>query len=193
MSRRAPIRLHRLVAVALVLSAPALAVPAPQGGATVEGASPPCQADSDYALLDFWLGDWDVHWRGEKVGTNRIQKVLSGCAVVEEWRDVRGGEGRSLFYFHPVHRVWKQVWVTDRGPMKEKRLVGRYPGGGVRFQGELPRPDGEVVLDRTTLTPQPDGRVRQVIEQSTDGGSTWTVGFDAVYVRRRAGAPPSNR
>jgi len=29
-----------------------------------------------------------------------------------------------------------------------------------------------------------DGRVRQVIETSRDGGKTWRVGFDAIYVRR---------
>jgi hypothetical protein len=39
------------------------------------------------------------------------------------------------------------------------------------------------VLDRTTLTPLADGRVRQVIERSSDGGTTWTTGFDAMYVR----------
>lgn len=53
----------------------------------------------------------------------------------------------------------------------------------VRFQGELPREDGSLVLDRTTLSPLPDGRVRQVIETSTDGGRTWEVGFDAYYSR----------
>ncbi len=30
-------------------------------------------------------------------------------------------------------------------------------------------------LDRTTLTPEPDGRVRQVIEISVDGRATWEV------------------
>jgi hypothetical protein len=38
------------------------------------------------------------------------------------------------------------------------------------------------MLDRTTLTPLGNGRVRQVIETSRDGGKTWRVGFDAVYV-----------
>ncbi len=35
-----------------------------------------------------------------------------------------------------------------------------------------PQADGSRVLDRTTLTPLPAGRVRQVIEQSRDGGDT---------------------
>lgn len=69
--------------------------------------------------------------------------------------------------------------------MKEKTLVEEFPDGGVRFQGEIPLPDGRKVLDRTTLTPRPDGTVRQLIEQSSDAGKTWRVVFDAIYTRQR--------
>ena len=79
------------------------------------------------------------------------------------------------------------MWVTDDarqvGGTKEKHLVARLPGGGVRFQGELPLPDGRLILDRTTLTPMGPGEVRQVIETSRDGGGTWHAGFDARYRR----------
>jgi hypothetical protein len=79
------------------------------------------------------------------------------------------------------------VWVTDQATLpfgtKEKRLVGWGPGGQVRFQGELGPTDQRdvVVLDRTTLSPLPNREVRQVIEQSKDGGTTWVVTFDAIY------------
>ena len=155
----------------------------------------PCDADSTYHVLDFWLGDWTVLADGKEVGTNRVEKILSGCAVRELWRDADGHRGDSLFFVQPVTRRWKQVWVTDQatvpGGLKEKQLVARLPGGGARFQGEIQVPDGRVVLDRTTLTPASDGRVRQVIEISRDGGSTWATTFDAWYVRRddRAKAP----
>jgi hypothetical protein len=39
-------------------------------------------------------------------------------------------------------------------------------GGGVRFQGEIPHPDGTLHFDRTIPTPLPGGRVHQVIEIS---------------------------
>jgi hypothetical protein len=143
-----------------------------------------CGADSTYAALDFWVGNWSVYVGDTLVGTNRIGKVLQGCAVTEEWRDAEGGEGRSLFYVEPSLHQWKQVWVTDGatrvGGLKEKHLIGR-PGGGVRFQGELRRPDGRLILDRTTLTPLAGGQVHQLIEISTDGGTTWRPTFDARY------------
>jgi hypothetical protein len=144
-----------------------------------------CQRDSTYAALDFWLGQWDVFVGDQLVGTNRITRVLHGCAVLEEWRDTEGGEGRSLFYIEPGTGRWKQVWVTDDARMvggtKEKHLIARLADGGVRFQGELPLPDGRLLLDRTTLTPIRPGEVRQLIETSRDGGTTWRAAFDARY------------
>lgn len=145
----------------------------------------PCTMNEAYGMLDFWLGEWDVYVGDEKVGTNRIEKVLRGCAVMEHWTSGRGWEGKSLFYFEPARALWKQVWVTDTGPVKEKTLVGDFDGDGVRFQGSIPQLQGGAIMDRTTLTRLDDGRVRQVIEQSTDDGETWSVGFDATYVPRR--------
>ena len=150
---------------------------------------PACADRPVFGWLDFWVGDWRVLVGTKQVGTNRIRKVLDGCAVTEEWTDARGGTGRSLFYVSPGTGLWRQVWVTNTalapGGVKEKRFIARDPDGGVRFQGEIVA-EGVVVLDRTTLRPLPDGRVRQTIERSNDGGATWTTGFDAIYVRTEA-------
>ena len=167
---------------ALLLS---LALPAAAHGQQGAG----CRGDSTYAALDFWLGEWDVFVGDRQVGTNRVTRILEGCAVVEEWRDGEGGEGRSLFYVEPGTHRWKQVWVTDGavqvGGTKEKHLIARLSGGGVRFQGELPLSDGRLILDRTTLTPVRPGEVRQLIETSRDGGTTSRAGFDARYRKHR--------
>jgi tetratricopeptide (TPR) repeat protein len=149
----------------------------------------PCEADPAYHALDFWLGHWEVFSAGEKDGTNFIEKTLNGCAVIENWVDVNGHEGKSLFYYSPVTHKHKQVWVTDSGPFKEKAEVEAPEKGSIRFQGELPQRDGSKILDRTTLTPLPGDRVRQVIEQSHDGGKTWDVGYDAIYERPKT--PPA--
>jgi hypothetical protein len=68
--------------------------------------------------------------------------------------------------------------------MKEKRLVARYPGGAVRFEGEIRLPGGGRYLDRTTLDPTADGSVRQVIGVSKNGGGTWRAVLDGDYRRR---------
>ncbi len=150
----------------------------------------PCEQDSLYRKLDFWVGEWDVvNEKGEKVGVNRIEKILDGCALMEHWRGSEGGEGKSLFYYNKASSDWKQVWITQNasvvGGLKEKHLIAEFSNGGVRFQGEVRTPKGTTILDRTTLTPLQSGQVRQVIEISRDGGTTWIINFDALYTRKK--------
>lgn len=149
------------------------------------GQPPRCAADSAFHVLDFWVGTWNVvDSAGTQVGKSRIEKILDGCAITETWNDSQG-EGRSLFYYVPAQRQWKQVWVTPQalspGGVKEKHLVTQGPGR-VRFQGEIIGPRGLLILDRTTLTSLAAERLRQVIEISLDGGSSWRTTFDAIYV-----------
>jgi hypothetical protein len=159
----------------------------------VPAASRTCTGLPGFDRLDFWVGEWDVLVAGQRAGENRIEKILSGCAVVEHWRGVGGGEGRSLFFHDHVTGVWKQVWITDNatapGGLKEKILIEEGEDGSLRFQGTVTLADGRAFLDRTTLTPLEDGRVRQVIEISANGGETWQQRFDGTYVRRPAGRP----
>jgi hypothetical protein len=145
----------------------------------------PCDKNPVYQKLDFWLGDWDVFdlKSDAKDGTNRIEKILKGCAIIENWSDADGSEGKSLFYVVRATGQWRQVWVEDTGGMKEKAQQDSYTGDGIRFQGEILHRDGTSHLDRTTLST--GGRIRQTIEISRDHGKTWEVVFDAEYRRRK--------
>ncbi len=163
----------------------------PEGGKSADvsgdGAGPDaggCDGSPPFSRLDFWLGDWDVYSGDTLVGSNRIEKTLRGCAVLEHWTGAGGGRGLSLFYVDDGGR-WRQVWVTENarrpGGIKEKVRQPMEAADAVRFQGEIRLPGGDSYLDRTTLTPLDDGRVRQLIEISRDGGETWETTFDAIY------------
>src|SRR5262249_48740695 len=135
-----------------------------------------------------WIGSWDVvSASGEKLGANRIDRMLKGCAVQENWSEPDGSEGKSLFFYSPIAKRWNQIWITDSatdfGGFKEKHAIAIQPDE-VRFQGELTTAAGRIVLDRTTLKRLPNGRVRQTIETSADGGATWKTQFDAFYIKR---------
>ena len=131
--------------------------------------------------LRFWLGELEVRSpEGELAGHNVIEEVLGGQAVLEHWTSPYG-DGKSLFYAHAPSGEWRQVWIMANGSVKEKRMVDA-PAGAVRFQGTVVR-DGCELLDRTTLTPQDDGSVRQLIEASDDGGRNWTPTFDGISRR----------
>ncbi len=149
----------------------------------------PCRGATGGTALDFWVGDWNVvaAANGTKMGDSRIERVLDGCAIVENWHGADANDdGKSLFVFSALTGLWDQTWVAQNtarpGGYKNKHELASYPDGGIRFQGNLFVRPGLVVLDRTTLTPQKDGRVRQTIEISKDGGANWIVSFDAYYV-----------
>lgn len=169
----------------LVLSVTIIGAAASRASAQATPDIPKCDSDSAFHALDFWVGDWTVvDSTGAPLGTNRIEKILNGCAVTEWWHET-DSEGRSLFYYVPAQRTWKQVWVTPSalvpGGLKEKHMIA-HGTGRVRFQGEIIGPAGGLILDRTTLTVMSQGRVRQVIEISRDGGTTWRTSFDGIYV-----------
>jgi hypothetical protein len=171
--------------LALVAAATAAAAATP-AASPAPAAIPPhyCRTDSGYRLLDFWAGTWEVRQNGELQGTNVLEPALDGCALLEHWRGADGQNGEGIFYRELASGEWRNVWVTDQGPVKERRLVKDFPGPGVRFAGEIRRRSGGVLLDRVTMTPLPNGTLRQVIEQSTDGGASWFVPWEAVYKRQ---------
>lgn len=159
-----------LVVAGLVTAAPALG---------------PC-ADSGHRQFDFWLGDWDV------VGSrrpdappahNRIESLYDGCLVRETYENPSGYAGTSLNGYDQRTGRWHQTWIDNTG------LVLRISGGldedGWMVLASEPPPEGERgTMDRITWTPLPDGRVRQVWEQSEDRGETWKTVFDGMYTRR---------
>jgi hypothetical protein len=178
------------LAGALIAAAPSCAVAAISAPARM-----PCREQYRGHALDFWLGDWRVvnASDGTPAGENRIERRLDGCAITETWHGAdKGDDGMSLFTYDVRRHTWDQVWVTQDtsrpGGLKHKTMTGILYANAVRFQGAIATPKG-TVLDRTTLTPWRDGRVRQTIEWSKDGGKVWKVVFDAFYIRNGAPNP----
>ncbi len=178
-------RLRCLLAVALVVAGPVSAAPLPQGTQAL-----PCRADIRGHALDFWIGDWTVtNADGTPAGTNTVTRILGGCAVIEDWHGVTpGDDGMSLFTYDARTRKWEQTWVTQDttrpGGLKHKTMTGVFYGNAVRFEGRIAQGGGKTLIDRTTLTPWLDGRVRQTIEWSRDNGKSWKTVFDAYHNRK---------
>jgi hypothetical protein len=59
----------------------------------------PSEGDPVYHKLDFWVGKWDIYDNhdGTLNGTDIVEKIVGGCALIENWREADGsGEGKSL-------------------------------------------------------------------------------------------------
>lgn len=140
----------------------------------------PCVFDPVYAQFDFWLGDWEVFIPGgQRGGHNHIEKVEHGCALTESWTSASGSTGRSVNFYDPGLGKWRQIWTDDRGSVID--VSGSFTDGAMRFEGEHRYPGGRVAPYRMTFFPNEDGTVRQLIEESSDGGETFAVGFDGLY------------
>ena len=150
-------------------------------------ASHACNRDT-CRQFDFWVGSWEVfNPAGQQVGTNHIRRVENGCALQESWTSASGGTGTSINFFHPGRGRWVQTWFDGSGGIID--LEGELRDGAMHMEGTNYAANGTFELSRGTWTPLPDGRVRQLFEQSRDQGATWYVWFDGYYRRVESDSP----
>jgi hypothetical protein len=96
----------------------------------------PCLARPESRQLDFWLGEWDVHVNGQSVASSKIESVLDGCIVQENWMPPGTMGGKSWNFYNAATRKWEQVWVGSGGVVK---FEGEFKDGAMRFEGLTPQ------------------------------------------------------
>lgn len=161
--------------------------------ATVKSNVDPCNSLPEYRQFDFWVGDWDVKGgAGQLVGTSRVERILNNCVIQETYTAAPGASaaqkyvGQAFHFYDQNAKKWMQHYIdTTAAPFD---WVGEVRDGAMQYTREGPfGPSNLFVKQRMTFTPQ-DGGVRQVFEQSIDGGKTWRSGFVGSYVKRAAGS-----
>ncbi len=162
-----------------------------QTPATAPAIAPPAPAAVNHDF-DFWIGEWEVRDpQGVLAGTSRIESVAGGHGLLENWQGApppgspagtNGGDGKSLNAFDRSKQRWQQFWIGSGGGVLE--LTGGLAGGKMVLSGEHDVRARHVV-ERITWTPNPDGSVRQLWEQSTDGQKSWQIAFDGRYTRKK--------
>lgn len=138
----------------------------------------PCSAP-EYRQFDFWLGNWEVRDpAGNVVGHNDVTSHLDGCMLMESWTSVAGHAGMSMNYFEPTDSSWNQIFIDNTGvPSSWPPLKGKLVDGKM----VLSSPAGVTPQTRWIWSKTGDGRVRQMAEQLSDDGKTWTVIWDSYY------------
>jgi hypothetical protein len=136
-----------------------------------------------HGQFDFWVGEWTVTAKDKVAGQNRIEKILDGCALLENWTGASGHSGKSLNFFDSYRNLWHQTWIDHQG--MALYLDGKFADGRMTLSGKQTDPLTAVVTThRISWTPLPTGEVRQLWDTSTDG-KTWTVQFDGLYTRKK--------
>lgn len=112
--------------------------------------------------------------RSGAAGSNR-----DGCAIREQWSAANGERGESLTSYDPASKSWRQHWIETDGMQSD--YVGGVDGKDVVMTAPGIDDAGKPIQHRMRFTPLPDGRVRQFIEDSSNGGASWAPSFDGYY------------
>jgi hypothetical protein len=132
--------------------------------------------------FDFWVGHWQVFPTAQPqhhVADSLIEKLYDGCAIRENWKPLKAGDGGSLSSYLPDLKQWRQSWIDVTGQWVDYR--GAWNGTAMVLTGATPQPGHPNQITRMTYTVQADGAVRQLGEVSDDQGKTWSPGFDFLY------------
>lgn len=186
-----PLRTLMIVAAVFLLAAifaPVAAAQTPPPSQQPQQPPPsPCKTQPEYRQFDFWVGEWDVEVKGAPAGRPKprssIQLILNDCVVLENWMPPNNAGGKSFNLYNRVTKKWEQTWVDGTGGTI--KFTGGLQGANMHYTSESTRPDGTTQLGRMTYFPVDKDHVRQLWETSTDGGKTWTVAFDGMYVRKK--------
>ncbi len=151
---------------------------------TPGGMIEPYETPADAALRETWEETGLLVALTQIVGHNRIEAAHGGCALIERWTSVAGVTGTSVNIYDRDRRRWHQTWVDSGGGLLQldgSRVDTAIVLTGEAFDADAPNQSSR---QRITWTPLTGGRVRQLWESSSDGGKTWTVAFDGLYVRQ---------
>jgi len=134
-----------------------------------------------YRQFDFWLGDWDTLEAGkaEVVARTRVDGILDGCVLREDYESANGLKGQSFSLYDASRRIWHQSWATNKGQLLT--IEGKLEDGAMVLAGAERTADGAERLVRGTWKPI-SGGVRETAVTSLDAGKTWQPWFDLVFL-----------
>lgn len=143
----------------------------------------PCMFSPEHKQFDFWVGEWDVQLGGQQVGSSSIQRILDGCVIFENWQSGLGNTGKSFNFYDPNTSKWQQTYVDNTGNVLN--FYGEYKDNALRYTAETSAKGVGKTLHKLTFFNQGPQRVRQLWEQSTDDGKTWSIVWDGIYIRKQ--------
>jgi hypothetical protein len=167
-------------------TAPALTTPAGPTAAALPQPAPCSSAEA--RQFDFWVGEWIGTWKSRNgaigQGTNRIESILGGCVIHENFQS-EGPQpliGRSYSVWSPRLKRWQQTWVDSSGSYLD--LNGEFADGKMVLLRDGILGNGKPGKQRMTFSNIRKDRFDWDWDTSEDGGKSWTSRWHIDYVRK---------
>lgn len=143
----------------------------------------------DEHSFDFWVGSWSVAWdEGEGKtgrGTNKVEKILDGTVLQENFRIEHGQnvgfKGTSISVFNSQEGAWYQAWADNQGGYFS--FQGKKDGDKRIFQTRVENRNGDQVAQRMVFYDITPTGMTWDWESTTDGGATWSLSWRIRYTR----------
>ncbi len=151
--------------------------------------SPPPGSAPEVRQFDFWLGEWDVAWGEGKRGANRIEAILNGCVIQENFDGAPGTplKGMSVSTYDARRKCWRQTWVDDAG--NYWAFTGGFQDSRMTLATDDLTAEGKPIKLRMVWYNLAPDELDWNWEKSEDGGLTWTALWQLHYTRRTPREP----
>lgn len=146
----------------------------------------PCKYAPEAKQFDFWVGEWDVQVNGQSVGTNVIQRLEEGCLIMENWTSNAGGSGKSMNFYNPIIKKWRQTYMSNNQVIWE--MSGEYKDNVMQYDGEMLAVGSQPITVRVRIWSLGPDKLRHIQDNLGSDGKTWTNVWDSIYVRKKATA-----
>lgn len=144
------------------------------------------QEENSASQFDFWAGEWNVQNRqGVTAGHSLIEKILHGNVIMENWKSVKGFEGKSFNYYDSTDGKWDQFWINQNA--RVIRFEGNLEDGNMVYYSYDHTKDPKPYLRKLIFYNLGKNKVRQFSQRSTDEGKTWIKEYDLIYNRINEG------
>jgi hypothetical protein len=129
--------------------------------------------------FDFWLGEWEATWGENGKGANRVERILDG-KIVQENFNAPDFQGMSVSSYDPERKLWCQTWVDSSGTYLD--FTGNFKDGKMILMRDA-IVSGEACKQRMVWYDIQKDNFEWNWERSDDGGETWRVLWQIHYTR----------
>jgi hypothetical protein len=142
-------------------------------------------------LAGTWVGEEKMHpspWGpgGTRMGRNDYRVVCDGFHLAGDYEQTDSGKttytGHSIFGVDPSTQETIWYWVDSMGYPPASPARGRWEGDALALIG---RNEKNEIHGRYTFAFEGADRFRFSIENTRDGGKTWSTFMDATYQKTK--------